>query len=42
VYFGLGYVSQAAWWKIGFLISLVSLVIWAGIGMVWWRVIGYW
>ncbi|HEX4748833.1 MAG TPA: DASS family sodium-coupled anion symporter [Bryobacteraceae bacterium] len=42
VYFGLGYVSQATWWKIGFLISIVTLFIWVGIGMLWWRVIGYW
>ena len=42
VYFGLGYVSQADWWKIGFLISMLTLIIWAGIGMLWWRAVGYW
>jgi DASS family divalent anion:Na+ symporter len=42
VYFGLGYVGQGTWWKIGFLISLLILIVWGGIGMVWWRVIGYW
>jgi divalent anion:Na+ symporter, DASS family len=42
VYFGLGYVGQATWWKIGFFVSLLILVIWAGIGMLWWKAIGYW
>jgi divalent anion:Na+ symporter, DASS family len=42
VYFGLGYVSQADWWKIGLLISILTLFIWAGIGMLWWRTGGYW
>jgi divalent anion:Na+ symporter, DASS family len=40
VYFGIGYVSQPAWWKIGFLLSLVNLVIWLGIGWLWWGLIG--
>jgi DASS family divalent anion:Na+ symporter len=42
VYFGTGYVSQLDWWKIGFLISLVNLVIWLGVGMWWWKLIGIW
>ncbi len=42
VYFGLGYVSQADWWKIGFVISLVNLAIWFGIGLTWWKIIGFW
>lgn len=42
VYFGLGYVSQASWWKVGFLLSLVIVAVWLGIGMIWWKFIGYW
>jgi DASS family divalent anion:Na+ symporter len=42
VYFGLGYVDQPTWWKIGFLLSLVILIVWLGIGMLWWKLIGYW
>lgn len=42
VYFGLGYVSQTTWWKIGFLMSLLVLIIWIGIGMLWWKAIRYW
>jgi DASS family divalent anion:Na+ symporter len=40
IYFGLGYVTQPTWWKIGFVISLVNLVVWLGIGLLWWRVVG--
>ncbi len=40
VYFGAGYVRQGEWWRIGFLISLVNLVIWMGIGMWWWKLVG--
>lgn len=42
VFFGLGYVSQTAWWKIGFLISLLNVVIWLGVGSFWWKLIGLW
>jgi divalent anion:Na+ symporter, DASS family len=30
VYFGAGYVSQGLWWRFGFIISLVNLVLWLG------------
>lgn len=42
IYFGAGYVSQGDWWKIGFLVSLVNLVIWIGIGGIWWKLLGLW
>jgi DASS family divalent anion:Na+ symporter len=42
VYFGLGYLTQPAWWKFGLLISALNLVIWLGIGMWWWCLIGLW
>jgi DASS family divalent anion:Na+ symporter len=42
VYFGTGYVSQKDWWRIGFVLSLVNLAIWFGIGMAWWKVIRFW
>jgi len=42
VYFGAGYVSQGSWWKIGFLVSLLNLVLWLGIGPLWWKAIGLW
>ena len=42
VYFGAGYVSHATWWKYGFWISVVDLVIWMGLGPLWWKVVGIW
>lgn len=42
IYFGAGYVNQKEWWKVGFLMSLVHLVIWLGIGGVWWKILGFW
>jgi divalent anion:Na+ symporter, DASS family len=42
VYFGAGYLDQPTWWRIGFLVSVVILAIWLGIGMLWWKLIGFW
>jgi divalent anion:Na+ symporter, DASS family len=42
VYFGAGYVSQTTWWRLGFLISLLNLFIWLGIGSLWWKLLGLW
>ena len=42
IYFGLGYVEPGKWFRIGFLMSLFHLVIWLGVGLVWWKLIGWW
>ncbi|KGR84276.1 anion permease [Lysinibacillus odysseyi] len=42
VFFGAGYVTQEKWWGIGFVISIVHIVIWLGIGGLWWKVLGLW
>ncbi|HYW41211.1 MAG TPA: DASS family sodium-coupled anion symporter [Bryobacteraceae bacterium] len=42
VFFEAGYVRQGDWWRIGFLISLVDLLIWMGIGGLWWKAVGIW
>lgn len=42
VLFGAGYVTQNKWWSIGFIISIVHLVIWGLIGGIWWKIIGLW
>ena len=34
--------KQTDWWRIGFIISLMNLVIWLGIGMWWWKLVGLW
>jgi DASS family divalent anion:Na+ symporter len=42
VLFGTGYVAVGTWWRIGLLVSVVNIVIWVGIGGMWWRVLGLW
>ncbi len=42
VLFGSGYVPMADWWRIGALISVVNIVIWLGIGGLWWKILGLW
>lgn len=42
ILYGAGYVPQGTWWKLGFIIVTVNLVIWLGIGSLWWHVIGLW
>jgi DASS family divalent anion:Na+ symporter len=42
IVFGAGYLTQAEWWRVGFLISLVHLAIWLPIGFLWWKAIGLW
>jgi DASS family divalent anion:Na+ symporter len=42
IYFGAGYVSQGKWWQLGFVVSVVNLIIWIGIGGIWWKILGLW
>ena len=42
IYFGLGYVPVGKWFRIGFLTSLYHLAIWLGLGLAWWKVLGWW
>jgi DASS family divalent anion:Na+ symporter len=42
IFFGSGYVSQVTWWRVGFFVVLFQLVVWLGLGLLWWRVIGLW
>jgi DASS family divalent anion:Na+ symporter len=42
IYFGAGYVSQGRWWRIGFVLSVVTLAIFLTIGALWWKLLGLW
>lgn len=42
IYFSPGFVSQNQWWIIGFIVSVVNLAIWLGIGPLWWNTVGLW
>jgi len=41
VMYGAGYVTQAEWWRVGFVMSLIYLVIWVTIAPLWWIVLGH-
>jgi DASS family divalent anion:Na+ symporter len=42
VLFGAGYVEVTTWWRLGFIVSLVNLAVWLGVGGLWWRLLGLW
>ena len=42
IYFGAGYVDQGTWMRLGALIALINMVIWVGLGSVWWKLLGLW
>lgn len=42
VIFGSGYTTLGEWWKAGFVMSVVDIVIFIVIGGLWWKVLGYW
>lgn len=39
VYWGAGYVNVKKWWGVGFGVSLMYIIIWMGIGPIWWRML---
>ncbi|KAK4608394.1 hypothetical protein RGQ29_001985 [Quercus rubra] len=42
VFYGANYVPLSKWWGYGFLISIVNIIIWLGVGGVWWKFLGLW
>ncbi len=42
IIFGAGYLTQAEWWRIGLLVSLLHMAIWLPVGFFWWKAIGLW
>jgi DASS family divalent anion:Na+ symporter len=36
------YVTFAEWWRVGFVVSTVNLLIWLTIGFGWWKFLEYW
>lgn len=41
VIFNSGYTTLSEWWIMGAIMSVVNLVVWIGVGLIWWRVLGY-
>jgi divalent anion:Na+ symporter, DASS family len=42
IYFGADYMSQATWWRLGLIVSFVTIPIFLVTGALWWKVLGYW
>lgn len=42
IMFGAGYVSQSKWWTVGLCTAVANIVIFMGIGSIWWKVLGLW
>ena len=42
IVFAENYVSVGEWWKVGFVVSIVNLVVWLTIGFAWWKFLGFW
>jgi len=40
VYYGSNYVSLKRWWGVGLLVGVINIVVWLGIGSVYWKLIG--
>lgn len=41
VIFETGYVTLKKWWSIGFVISIVDIVVMIAVGLVWWKILGF-
>lgn len=42
IIFGSGYVTMGQWWKVGFVMCVLELAIFAVVGTMWWKVLGHW
>lgn len=42
IIFGSGYVTMGHWWGVGFVMCVVELIIFAVIGGLWWKLLGFW
>ena len=41
IYFGAHYVTQREWWRLGFIVSVLTISIWTVLGLGWWKVLGW-
>ncbi len=40
VFFGSGFVDLGDWWKLGFGLSILNIIIWMTVGGIWWKILG--
>eukprot|EP00762_Andalucia_godoyi_P007751 ANDGO_01808.mRNA.1 Putative malate transporter YflS len=41
IYFGFKATSTSRWFAVGFLVSIVHCVVWLGVGLIWWKILGW-
>lgn len=42
VIYGSGYTTMGEWWTAGLVMSIVEILVFATVGVVWWKMLGYW
>lgn len=42
VIYGSNYVTMPEWWKAGFIMSVIEILIFGSVGILWWKVLGHW
>lgn len=42
IFFGAGYVPLGVWWRLGLLLSVINVIIFIGLGSMWWKFLGLW
>lgn len=42
IIFGSGYVALGTWWRVGFIMCVIELAIYATLGLMWWKLLGLW
>jgi divalent anion:Na+ symporter, DASS family len=42
ILYSAGYVSFGEWWRAGFIVSVVNVIVWLTVGFAWWKFLGYW
>ncbi len=42
IYYGAGYLTQNAWWRVGLWVTTVNTIVWVAVGACWWKVLGWW
>lgn len=42
IIFGSGYVTMGKWWQVGFVMCVLQLLVYATVGTLWWKLLGYW
>ena len=40
IYYGAGYIPQGTFWSLGFVVSVINMVVFLGIGSFWWKLAG--